>query len=595
MTIRRFAAALFGFALLIDAVSARGASSESLPSRRKALEKLFAEQSEYTLSRSPEFASIRGDRRWNDKVSDLSPRAIEEDETRTRRFVARLAAIDPTGLPEQEALTRTLLRRRLEENLENVRLAGWKMPVNPVSGIHLQALEIVPLLPFQTVKDYEDYISRLRQLPRQFEDTITAMRQGMSEHLMPPKYLLERVADQAEGVANHAPEKTEFAEPLTRMEPHLSPAEQERIRESLLAVIRDSVLPAYRRFAQFVRHDYAPRGRAEPGLWSLPDGPSRYAAAVKRLTTTRLTPDEIHQLGQAQVAQLEAQVASIAKKLGFPDAPSLQVAVEKDGRLRPRSPQDILDRYRNFIVGMGRVLPSLFDKRPRAGLEVASVPASRQGQAPAAEYRPGTKDGSRPARLSINTASPEYRSTISIETTAYHEGVPGHHMETGIARELPDLPPIRRESRYAAFSEGWAIYAERLAKDVGFFTDPYSDYGRVREELRRSSRVVADTGLHLKKWSRAQTVAYLRERGGLAEGDAQNETDQMICLPAQALVQEIGALKILQLRERARTELGAQFRLARFHDAVLAAGSIPLDLLEERIDRWIAQEKASRK
>jgi uncharacterized protein (DUF885 family) len=534
---------------------------------------------------------MSGDRRWNDKVSDLSEKAITEDEKRTRRFLPRLAAIDTTGFPEQEALTRTLLVRRLEETLENARFAAWEMPVTPFSGIHLQALEIIALLPFQTVKDYDDYIARLKQFPRQVDDTMAAMRKGIADHLMPPKVLLERVAAQADSIAGLAAEKTQFAAPLAAMPPSFTASEQKRIREATLSVIHDSLDPAYARFARFVREEYAPKGRQEPGIWVLPDGAARYAAAVKRLTTTGLTPEEIHGLGLAQVALLEGQILSLAKRLGFADAKSLAAAIEKDPRLRTHSSEEVLDRYRSLITRMGRSLPGLFARMPRAGLQVVPVDPSRQGQAPAAEYRPGSRDGTRLARLLINASNPQNKVTISIETTAYHEGVPGHHIQIGLAAELPDVPAIRRESSYAAFSEGWAIYAERLAKDVGFFADPYSDYGRLREELRRSSRLVADTGLHSKRWPRDKTVQYLREHGLFNDAEAQSETDRMISWPGQALAHEIGALKILQLRERSRQELAGRFSLRRFHDAVLRAGSLPLDLLEERIDRWIAAEK----
>ena len=590
---RYTARVLLALASFLAASRAPSEAPQTLASRRKALETLFAEQWNYTLSKNPELASTRGDRRWNDKASDLSPRAVQEDEKRTKQFLARLQAIDARGLPEQEALTQTLLERRLEETLENARFKTWEMPVTPLSGVHLQAIQLVPLLPFETAKDYDDYIARLRQLPRQFDDTIAAMRLGMADHLTLPKFLLEKVASQAEGVAAHLPDKTVFAEPLTRPEAHLSDFERKRIHDGLLAVIGESVLPAYRRFGRFVRDEYVPRGREEAGLWSLPDGPARYAAAARRATTTRMTPEEIHQLGLAQVAQAEAQIAAIAKKLGFTDPHTLSIAIESDPKLKPQSGHEVFDRFRTSIATMGRMLPSLFGRRPRAGLEVAVVPASRQEQAPAAEYRPGSKDGTKLARLWINPASPEYQRTITIERTAYHEGVPGHHMEVGIAQELPDVPAIRREARYAAFSEGWAIYAERLAKDVGFYSDPYSDYGRAREELLRNVRMVADTGLHLKGWTREQAAQYLRDHAGLSDADAQVEIERMICRPAEALSYEVGALKLLQLRERARQELGTRFRLASFHDAVLAAGSIPMDLLEERIDRWIAQEKAT--
>ncbi|HEX7251915.1 MAG TPA: DUF885 family protein, partial [Thermoanaerobaculia bacterium] len=412
--------ALLAIASTLAAAPSPAGAPQTLASRRKVLESLFAEQWNYTLSRNPELASTRGDRRWNDKVSDLSPRAVQEDEKRTKQFLARLKAIDANGLPEQEALTQMLLERRMEETLENARFKTWEMPVTPLSGIHLQAIELVALLPFETTKDYDDYIARLRQLPRQLDDTIAVMRLGMADRLIPPKFLLEKVASQAEGVAAHLPDKTVFAGPLTRMGSNLSESEQKRIHDGLLAVIGESVLPAYRRFAKFVREEYAPRGRADAGLWSLPDGPARYTAAFRRATTTPMTPEEIHELGLAQVTQTEAQIAAIAKKLGFTDSRTLAIAVESNPKLKPQSGQEVFDRFKTCIATMGRILPSLFGRRPRTGLEVGIVPASRQAQAPAAEYRPGSKDGTKLARLWINPASPEFQRTITIERTAYH-------------------------------------------------------------------------------------------------------------------------------------------------------------------------------
>jgi len=581
------------FLLLLSAFASRAAEPQSLATRRKSFEQLVNEQWDYSLSRSPESASAMGDRRWNDKLSDLSPTAIAEDEKKTGRFLERLNAIDTTGFTEQEVLTKKFLARRLEEILESARLSGWEMPVTPYSGVPWQALEMVERLPFQTVKDYDDYIARLKQVPRQLDDTVAAMRKGMADHLMPPKYLLEQIAVRAEGVAGLAPEKTRFAGPLEVLPILFSESDRTRIRESVLSTIRTAVQPAYQRFASFVRNEYAPMGRAEPGMWSLPEGAARYAAAVRHWTTGAFTPEEIHQLGQALVGELETQIAAIARKVGVPDSKALEAAIDRDSKLRPRSAEDILGRYRNFIIGMGTTLPATFGRRPKAGLAVAAVDASRQALAPAAQYNPGSPSGEKLATLVVNPGNPTHQTTISIETIAYHEGVPGHHMQIGLTQEMTWLPPIRRQARFVAFSEGWAVYAERLGKDIGFFTDPYSDFGRVREELQRSARLVADTGLHAKRWTREQAIGYLRDRGGLPPADAQLEVDRMVYQPAEALGAQVGALKILQLRERTRKELGPRFRLAPFHDVVLGSGPLPLDLLEERVDRWIESEKAA--
>jgi len=578
--------------LAASALAAAEAASE-VEARRKAFSDLLAEHWEYTLSRSPEFASILGDKRWNDKVSDVSEKAIVEDLAKTKEFLGRFEAIDTAGFPEQEALTRTLLVRRFKEGLDNSRFKNWEMPVSQISGIHLQAPQLVALLSFKTVKDYDDYVARLSQFPKQMDDTIEVMRKGMADNLMPPKFLLEKVVTQAEGIANQKPEDTPFARPLGAMPKDFPEADQARLRESVTGAIRDSVLPAYRRFAKFVKEDYAPKGRTEPGMWSLPDGVARYEAAVKRSTTTSRTAEQIHQTGLSEVARIEKEMLVIAKKLGFQDLGSFNASIEKNPKLHPQSREEILTIYRGYIDGMKPELPKLFGRLPKADVEVAAVETFREKEASGAQYNQGAKDGSRPGRVMVNTGAPETRKTITMESTAYHEGVPGHHLQISIAQELENLPPIRQQSAYTAFVEGWGLYSERLGKDVGFYKDPYSDYGRLQDEMLRAIRLVVDTGFHAKKWTREQVVKFFHDHSAIDEVDVQSETDRYISWPGQALAYKIGQLKILELRDRARKALGARFDIRKFHDEVLGGGSLPLDVLESRIDSWIAREKKS--
>jgi uncharacterized protein (DUF885 family) len=583
------------FAILIPLLATLGAAAEpqssDLQKRRDALNALLAEQWEYTLSQSPEFASMLGDKRWNDKISDFSDEAIEKDLAKTREFLARFEEIDTTGFPEQEALNKTLMVRGFQRQLEGARFKGYLMPVTQISGLHIEIPPFASYLSFTTAKDYQDLITRYHQVPRVFDQTIGHMRNGMAAGLMPPKFLLEKVVGQVEGIAAMKPESSPFVEPLGRFPKDLTEAERERIRKEMIGVVRDEVLPAYTRFAKFLKEEYVLKGRTEVGLWSLPDGEARYAFAVKGSTTTDLTPEQIHQIGLREVARIEGEMLVIAKKLGYQDLKSLNAAIEKNPDLKAKSRQQILDLYKKYIDQMYTKLPQLFGRLPKAKVEVLPVEEFREKEASGAQYNQGTPDGSRPGRVQVNTGDATSRKTISIESTAYHEGVPGHHMQISIQQELPTLPPFRQQGGYGAFVEGWALYSERLGKEVGFYQDPYSDYGRLQDEMLRAIRLVVDTGLHYKHWTRDQVVQFFHDHSAIDEVEVQSETDRYIVWPSQALGYKIGQLKILELRERAQKALGSKFDIRGFHDEVLGAGALPLDVLEARIDNWIRAQK----
>jgi uncharacterized protein (DUF885 family) len=564
---------------------------DDLQKRRAALNALLAEQWEYSLSRSPEFASILGDKRWNDKLSDNSQAAIDADIAKSREFLARFEAIDTTGFPEQERLNQELMVRDLRNGIAGAKYKGWLMPVNQMGGIHLSVPQFPAMLSFTTVKDYDDLIARYKQLPRAFDETMDHMRAGMKAGLMPPQFLLAKVATQAEGLAASNPEESPFAMPLSKFPKEISAADQKRIREDMLAAIRGSVLPAYVKFAKFVKEEYAPKGRTQPGMWSLPDGDARYAWAVKQSTTTDMTPEEIHQLGLREVARIEGEMLQIAKKLSYQDLKSFNAAVGNDPKLKAQSRQQILDLYTQYINQMYEKLPQLFGRLPKAKVVVEAVEPFREKEASGAEYQQGSPDGTRPGRVQVNTSDATSRKTISFESTAYHEGVPGHHMQISIAQELPTLPPFRQQGGYTAYVEGWALYSERLGKEVGFYQDPYNDYGRLQDEMLRAIRLVVDTGFHYKHWTRDQVVQFFHDHSAIDEVEVQSETDRYIVWPGQALGYKIGQLKILELREKARKELGSKFDIRKFHDEILGAGALPMDVLTERIDNWIAAEK----
>jgi uncharacterized protein (DUF885 family) len=586
---RAFSWVLF-VTFLVSATGFAAPAQTDLEARRKALNDLLAEQWQYTLRTNPTFASMLGDKRWNDKLEDFSQKAIDDDLEQNRKFLTRFEAIDTTGFPEQEVLNKTLMVRDLRSTLEGARFKTWEMPVSQFSGVHISLPQLVSLVSFNSVKDYEDYIARLKEMPRYFDETVIQMRKGMADGLMPPRILLEKVVEQANGLATKTPEDSPFAQPFNKFPEAIPAAEQKRLREQGLAAIRDSVLPAYVSFTKFVRDDYAPKGRTEPGAWALPDGAAYYAFRVKESTTTDLTPEEIHQLGLAEVAQIEAKMLQVVNQLGFKDLKSFSASLATNPKVHVHSRQEILDLYQKYIDQMYLKLPGMFGRMPKAKLLVMPIEEYREKEA-STSYIDGAQDGSRPAHIMVNTSNWEKGTTVDFETTAYHEGVPGHHMQIAIAQELPELPPYRQNEYYTAYSEGWALYSERLGKEVGFFQDPYSYYGHLQDDMLRAIRLVVDTGFHYKRWTRQQVVDFFHAHSAIDEAEVQSETDRYMAWPAQALGYKIGQLEILKLRQYAKDQLGDKFSLSNFHDEVLGAGALPLDVLSVRIHEWVAAQK----
>src|SRR5258708_36151863 len=355
----RFLTCLLAIAMLIPA-AASVVNPSDLEARRKTLNDLLHEQWEYNMRTSPIYASILGDKRYNDKIDDFSQAAIDDNLVQTRRFLDRFEAIDTTGFPEQETLNKQLMVRDLKMNLEGARFKPWEMPVNQASGIHIDAPQLVSILSFESVKDYEDYITRLKLLPRLFDQTIAQMRKGLAEGRVPPKILLEKVVTQANGIATTAPDQSPFTHPFDKFPDAVPEADRKRLREAGLAAVKDSVIPAYVEFTAFVRDEYAPKGRAEPGAWALPDGPAWYAFRVKESTTTNLSPEAIHQLGLGQVKEIEAKMVDVLHQLGFKDIKSFKAAVDADPKLHAHSRPEILDLYRKYVDQMYTRLPQMF-------------------------------------------------------------------------------------------------------------------------------------------------------------------------------------------------------------------------------------------
>ncbi len=559
--------------------------------KREALAALLDEQWQYQLKTHPERATLLGDHRYDDRWTDHSPEAIAADLAKSKDFLDRFSALEPTGLSDQEVLSQQLMIRDLRQELDNAKFENWLMPINQMSGTHLWIPRLVSLIRFASVADYEAYITRLHKVPAVIDQTIALMRTGMQKGLMPPKQQLELTIKQCADLAAAKPEASPFAHPVTAFPEAIAQADRDRLHAAALDAITKDVLPAYARLAKFLKDEYVPHGRKEPGLWSLPDGAARYQAAITDQTTTDLTADQIHELGLAEVARIEKEQEAIGKQLGFKTLAQFRDHVRKDPKLYAKSREDILDRYRHFIDQMYGKLPQLFGRLPEQKLKVVATEAFREKDASGAEYVPGAPDGSRPGTVQVNTSDPTKRLWMDMESTAYHEGVPGHHLQLTIQHELKNIPPFRQFGGYTAFVEGWALYSEQLGKEVGFYQDPYSDYGRLQDELLRAIRLVVDTGLHAKKWSREQVVKFFHDHSTIDEPSVQAETNRYIVWPGQALAYKVGQLTILRLRTEAQQALGDRFDLRAFHDEVLGAGALPLGVLEARIHAWIAAQK----
>jgi uncharacterized protein (DUF885 family) len=566
----------------------------SLDDRRKALNALFAEYWDAVMARSPEWASELGDKRFNDKITDYSPKAEHEWIARQQEMLMRLAAIDPAGFTDAEKTSREMLLRDFTEAIESEDFKEWQMPINQMGGIYATYPDLAGQISFTTVKDYDDWIARLRAIPGAFDQVIANMASGIEDNRVPPKYLLEKALDQVKQLGNQKPEDSPLAAPLKKFPASIPAAEQDRIKTETLDAITKRVLPAYQRLARFLEVSYVPAGRAEPGIWAIPDGQKYYQFLIRRETTTNLTADQLHQMGLDEVKRIEAEMQAIAQKLGYKDLAGLRAAVKDNPKFLAASPDALLAAYKNFAVPMQAKLPALFGRLPKMAFEVVPMPDYLAANGPTAYYQIGSTAAGRPGRLLVNLTNATKRSLLPVEATAYHEGVPGHHLQFAIEQEQENVPEFRRHAEYTAFVEGWALYAERLGKDVGGYQDPYSDYGRLENDIWRAIRLVVDTGVHSQHWTRQQMVDFFHAHSSIDETNIQAEVDRYIAWPAQALAYKTGQLKILALRDKAQKALGPSFDIKAFHDTVLDAGAMPLDLLEERVNAWIAAQSAAK-
>jgi uncharacterized protein (DUF885 family) len=547
---------------------------------------LFEEQYETDLRNFPERATAYGDYRYNDRLAEYSLDATLQRHKTDETFLARIEAIPSTGFSGQDQLSHDLLVRVLQQRIADFDLKEYEMPINQQNGIHTSLADLPLSMPFDSVKHYEDYVARLHQIPRVLTQTTEVLRAGMKDKLMPVRFLAEKLPVQCQGIIDADP----FLLPTKKYPADISPEDQKRLTQQITDAINTDVIPAYKSFAAFLRMEYAPEGRTTLSITSLADGEKRYENDIYGRTTTRMKPDEIHQLGLREIDRIQAEMTAIARKEGFADLASFRASIKINPKYIPTSADQILDDFRRYIAQMEPKLPELFTLLPKSPVTVEAIPAFQA--AAATHYVTGTPDGKRPGRVVVATSNFAERSMIDDEAVAYHEGVPGHHMQLSVQQQLTGLPKFRLHGLgFNAYTEGWALYAEELGKEVGFYQDPVSDYGRLSSELFRAVRLVVDTGIHSKGWTRDQVVEFMRKSGAVDEPTIQSETDRYIAWPAQALSYKLGQLKIRELRERARKELGPKFDIRKFHDEMLDGGTLPLDLLEARTDKWIAEQK----
>jgi len=547
------------------------------------------------LKHNPEYATYLGDKRYDTQLTDYSPREFNNSLERGRGFIERLATIDTTGLSHQEQLSAELMMRSLIEDQEGAEFKEWEMPVTQYDGLQLDLPQLAEHTAFDNVDDYENYITRLGKVPAAFSQTMTNMQTGVDDHRTPPQYLIEKVLAQTQAIAAQKPADTPFAEPLKKFPPSVSQADRQRLSDAVLNTIKTQVLPSYQRFARFLTVSYIPNCRKDPGIWALPDGDAYYAFRIRQSTTLNKSAAEIHQIGLDEVKRDEAEMLAIVKKLGFADLKTFSAALKANPKEHPASADALVATYKSYIAQMQPRLPSIFGTLPKAQLEVVPMPAYMAPNQPAAFYDQGTPDGKRPGHVDVNTFNFADRSLADVEAIAYHEGIPGHHLQISIQQELSGLPPFRQQSYYTAYTEGWALYSERLGKEIGFYQDPYSDFGRLEADMWRAIRLVVDTGVHSQHWTRQQMVDYFHDHSAIDETNVQSEVDRYIAWPAQALGYKMGQLKILELRERAKTALGPKFDLKSFHDVILDSGALPMDVLEKQIDEWIQSQLPEKK
>lgn len=570
-------------------------SVAAAPSRAAQLHALYEGWFEAGLKLNPLQATQIGDARYNDLLPNtLSPQWRESMRRYNSDFLARATAIGEAGLSGQDLLSYQLFVRRLRQDLEAMEYPRHLAPLNQFYSFASQFAVLgsgTTAQPFKTVADYDRWLKRARAVPALFDQGIANMREGIAAGITQPRVLMQKVLPQLDAQIVAEVEKSTFWGPIRNLPADFSAADRERLAGEYRALIADELVPAYRRLREFVANEYIPAARTSFGLGALPDGAAWYAFQVRQSTTTTLSPDEIHQIGLDEVARIHGEMRKVQQQLGI--AGSLQdffAAMQADPRNYFTSEEELLKAYRDFRATVDPRLPALFDIQPKADFEIRAVEAFRAASAAGGSYNAPSEDGSRPGIFYVNTFDLKSRPRWALESLYLHEATPGHHFQIALQRELTGLPRFRRFNGETAFAEGWGLYAESLGPELGVYSDPVMRFGALGAELWRAIRLVTDTGIHAKGWTREQVLDYMRANSAAGDTQAVSEAERFAAIPGQALAYKIGELKIRELRTRAEARLGTRFDLRAFHRQVLEDGSLPLDVLEAKIERWISAQ-----
>ena len=553
----------------------------------KKLHALFAREWDYSMEQSPTSASYLGDRRWNDRWDDVSLATITRRYEHRQTVLKELTALDRTKLSAADQLNYDLFKRNLEIDIEGHPFKLYLMPITMRDGIQLSD-ELADAIRFETVKDYEDWIARLKSFPISMDQTIALMREGIRLRILQPKVVMQRVPGQIDKQIVEKPEDSPFYKPLRSFPPAISAADRERLTTAARKSVEDQVVPAFKRFKEFFTAEYLPACFDQVGAWQLPDADKTYSYLARMFTTTGLTPKEIHELGQREVIRIRAEMELVKDRAGFKGTlPEFFQFLRTDPQFYYKTPQELFIGYGSMAKRIDPFLVKLFKTLPRTPYGVEAIPDKVAPDTTAAYYRQPAADGSRAGTYFVNLYKPEARPKWEMMALSLHESVPGHHLQIALAQEQGELPMFRRHMELTAYVEGWALYAESLGDELGLYADPYAKMGQLTYEMWRAVRLVVDTGIHQFKWTREQAIDFFRSNAPKSEQDIVNEIDRYIGWPGQALAYKIGQLKIRELRTRAEKALGGKFDVREFHDAVLSSGAIPLDVLETRIDAWI--------
>jgi prolyl oligopeptidase len=570
-------------ALLVSALPALAQS----PAEAGKLRDVFADDWEFRMRESPTWASTLGDRRFNDRWGEPGEEAVRRRHAHQDAVRARLKTIDRDKLPPADRLNYDLFRRELEQSIDGRRFRWHLIALNQRGGIQT-ANELADSIRFETVKDYEDWVARLRGFPEYMDKTIGVLRAGIAAKMTLPKVVIKRLPEQIAGQIIADAAKSPFYKPFRRFPPLMSDADRKRLSAEAGAAISDGVIPAYRKFAAFFRDEYLPACYDEIGAHRMPDGAVMYAHVARRYTTTNLTPQEIHDIGLSEVRRIRARMDEVIRQVGFQGSfDDFLNHLRTDPKFYYTSGAELLAAYRALCKRIDPALVKVFRTFPRMPYGVEPIPDLIAPHTTTAYYMGPAADGSRAGTYYVNLFRPETRPRYEMMALSLHEGVPGHHFQIALAQELGELPNFRKYGGYTAFIEGWGLYAESLGEDLGLYEDPYSMFGRLTYEMWRACRLVVDTGMHALGWDRKRAIDFMLANAAKSELDITNEIDRYISWPGQALAYKIGELKIQELRRRAAARLGAKFDIKEFHDVVLGRGAVPLDVLEAGVEEWL--------